>query len=107
MDRIPVRIARRIIQGDASKVAVLTISKAEFGHVLGVMASNVGTNSDVKAGGLDGVYKDIPTGSGSIDIAYGINWPYYFEDTIKFVFTDSGANPVYEVLIEMLVEKQC
>lgn len=104
--RIAVKIARQTLKGDSDGLAVLKVD-AKDGYVMAVMATNIGTNCDLKAGGLDGVYKSIPTGAGSIDIAYGINYPHYFEDSLKFVFTATGANPVYEVLIEMLVEKQC
>lgn len=106
MQRIPVKIVRREITPDADGTAVLNITKAEFGHVLDVMAENVGTNSVVKIG--DGsVFRNIPASAGTISVAYGCAYPHYFEDKLVIAFRPTGANPVHLALIEIIVEKEC
>lgn len=104
-ERIPVKISRQTIKPDEFGVGVLEVNSTD-GYVLAVLAGNIGTDSIVKVGGIDGVYKNVPT-TGSIDISFGVGFPYYWEDVFKFVFMDDGASPVHEVLIELIIEKTC
>jgi hypothetical protein len=102
---VPVEIIRQYLQPDSDMVAMVNINRAQYGRVLAVLVGNEGSNSRVKVG-KDAVYKTIPD-AGSLDVSYGVSWPYYFEDEIKVVFSATGASPVHCALLELIVEKTC